>query len=229
MSNIWCLRFNKPVKYDDVSVEDFEQRLVSCFIRDGWSDVVMVRELGDTGENPHWHVQVSNDYTSISALRKHLNVHYDVYGNEEFSIKAYDPNKAAAWKRYLAKGPLGKRLVMPHVVVDDLGHCWETLHHAYHDEACRLEGRRRKQGDGTTKMSCMDRWLALVRLKMSEGVVLHKNALYDLWLEFFRGSPYAVDQYIIDRFLHTAYLIVDHNGASADGMRHKLKFFEGSV
>lgn len=227
MRNTWCLRFNKPVKYSDMSIEEFEQRLVDMFIRDGWTDVVMVREYGDEGNNPHWHAQVTNKFDS-SALRKHLNVHYDVSGNEEFSIKAFDPNKSAAWKRYLAKGPLGKRLVMPIVVVDDIGHLWERLHHEYHDEAVAMMAKKRRFGDGAKKMSAIESFLAFVRVRIEEKKIgdVHKNFIYDCFQEFFKGRAMCIDPFVVDRFLFTAHC--EFNVVGWNSMRHKLKFFEGS-
>lgn len=231
MPNTWCLRFNKPVKYTDMTVDEYEQRLVDMFIRDDWWDVVMVREYGDEGNNPHWHAMVTNKF-EISALRKHLNAHYDVSGNEEFSIKAYDPNKAAAWKRYLAKGPLGKRLVMPIVVVDDIGLLWERLHHEYHDEALAIAVKKRRYGDGVKKMTAMEQFLAHIRLDVEKkamkniSVEFHKNYIYEMFQEFFKGRAMTIDPYIVDKFLYTAHC--EFNPYAFDSMRSRLKFFEGT-
>lgn len=228
MSNTWCLRFNKPVKYNDMSVEEYEQRLVDMFIRDDWKDVVMVRELGDMGDNPHWHAQVTNKFES-SALRKHLNAHYDVSGNEEFSIKAFDPNKAAAWRRYLAKGPIAKRLVMPIVVVDDIGLLWERLHHEYHDEALAISVKKRRYGDGTKKQTCMEQFLAHVRQcvdrKGMTPIQVTRQFVYECFMEFFKGRAMAIDPFIVDKFLYTAHC--EFNPMGFDFMKSKLKFFEG--
>lgn len=142
----FILRVNRPSKYAELEVSAYEQRIVDFLVFSGFKDAVMVHEYGENGENPHWHMLfVDPTKRKRTAMIEWVKQHLDVCGNEEFSLKEWNDakDKNGSHLRYLAKGPTSERLVMPRVVVDDLGLMWERLHHQYHDEA--LAKRRREK------------------------------------------------------------------------------------
>lgn len=216
--NTFIFRFNKPVRYGDVSVEEYEQRFIDVFISRKYTDVVMVQELGEEGTNLHWHGRFSTK-REMSAVRKDLNSHFDLSGNEEFSLKSWDPTKADQYHRYLAKGPVSQRLVMPRVVIDDLGLMWDRLHHAFHDEKLARESRSRK-GSAEKKTSFMDDFIALCRVNGSKT----RNEIFETFRSMFSRRVHQIDPFVADKLCWTAYCAVNPV-EGFDTLKSSMRFF----
>lgn len=138
----FLVRINRPVKYSDLTRDEWEDRLRDFFVFSHFRECVCVHEVGERGENPHWHiVLVDPKRRSSHAMREWFKEYLEVSGNAELSVKVWNDEKGKNHYQYLAKGPTEERLVMPIVVVDDLGLMWERLHHMYHDEKVRTQRR----------------------------------------------------------------------------------------
>jgi len=159
MVNIFRFRFTPSVCSDEF--EEMVKEKLQCY-----AEVVLVREMGEQGDHLHYHGRLSTDKDSRS-VRNWCNYHLSLKGNQQLSVVAFDPNRAQEYHRYMAKGPISRRLSLPVVVVDQLGLLWETLHHAYHDQAVIAESKSRKRGrDGVPKPpTFMQELLALCRSK----------------------------------------------------------------
>lgn len=218
--NTYIFRFNKPVKYGDMAVEDYQERIKDLFVSQDYVDVVMVREMGEEGTNLHWHGRFSTR-RNIGAVRKDLNNHFDMYGNEEFSLKCWDPTKADKYHRYLAKGPVTQRLVMPIVVIDDLGLLWERLHHSFHDEMVSQAARTRSGKGGDKKSSFTDEFIALCRSNGSKT----KGDIWETLKQMLGRRVHTIDSFVVDKLLWTAYVQVNPV-EGFDSLKGTLRFFQ---
>lgn len=218
--NIFIFRVNKPAKYGDMSGEDFAQRVVELLISRGYRECVLVEELGEVGENLHWHGRLTT-HRDIGAVRKDFNNHFDLNGNEEFSLKSWDPVKGLKYHRYLAKGPVSQRLVMPRVIVDDIGLMWERLHHEFHDEKLAREARSRKNGAAKKDGSFLDELIALCRARSA----LTKAQVFECLRELFGRRIHMIDPFVADKLCYTAWLAVNPV-EGFDGLRSNMRFFQ---
>jgi len=219
MSNTFIFRMNKPSKYGDVSGDDFAQRIINVLIARGYTQCVLVEELGEVGENLHWHGRLST-WRSMDAVRKDFNGHFDVYGNEEFSLKSWDPVKGLKYHRYLAKGPVSQRLVMPRVIVDDIGLMWERLHHEFHDEKLAREARSRKNGV-KKEGSFLEELIALCRARSAQS----KMQVFDCLRELYGRRLHQMDAFVADKMCWSAWLAVNPV-EGFDGLRSNMRFFQ---
>jgi len=146
------VRINRPDHYQDMSVEEYENHVVLFMIESGFKDGVMVRELGESGENMHWHMCIVDPKRrSDMAMRQWFKEKLELKGNGELMLQKWDDEKGKNHYQYLAKGPTTQRLVMPNVVVDDLGLMWERLHHLYHDFAASKRRSKKEKAQTFTE------------------------------------------------------------------------------
>lgn len=146
----FCIRINRPAASTD-SDDEYGSRLISEFADSCFRDVVIVKEIGEKGENVHWHcVILDPKKRSRNAMSMFLRDRLKLdKGNGGMCVKEWDAEKGKTHYQYLAKGPTSLRLVMPLVVADQMGLMWERLHHAFHDEAAS----RRKRVKGAKPLT----------------------------------------------------------------------------
>lgn len=220
MSNQFVFRFNRSSKYADFTVEQYEEHLKTLFIVYGFTDVVMVREYGDH-YNEHWHGRFATSL-NMRECRKLLNTHFELSGNAEISMKSLDPNRVGAYHRYMAKGPTGRRLAMPIVVIDDIGLLWETLHHAYHDEAVAYDARRRR-GGAAKKPTFVEEMIEECRAKGLSTI----DQMFAHFFDVFRRRRHLIDPYILNRIMWTVFTGVNPEKAS-EKLEHHVRGMNGS-
>lgn len=98
-------------------------------------DLFMVRELGESGTDVHYHAYIvmnQKEKGARVAIKKQFRC---ADGQKHISLKAGDKKLLSRYFQYMCKGETSKRGDAVVVVYDSQGRMIDQLHSAYHDEA----------------------------------------------------------------------------------------------